>query len=229
MSDNERRVVKMFGALTAQERALLILQAWKEGKEEDAAVRLTLPYEQAREFNHLVFLMNEVNCSLGTYVSYLYEKTAQLDLCFAWLQSLTVLALSDSDRLDDVERFARDPAAFSPEQLKQLEAARGDISRIVGYSGVRNALLGFLSEGIQRGWQAVRATELVIEEAVREFSGVDPALPLVREQLERAKERIEDICSSLRPYLGRVELPEPGEAEVDHVRLILERAERLYE
>jgi exonuclease VII small subunit len=228
VSDAERRVVKMFGALTAVERALLILQAWKEGREEDAAVRLTLPYEQGREFDHLIFLMNEVNCSLGTYISFLYEKAAQLDLFFGWLHSLTILALSHSDRLDDVLQLAKDPAAFSRKQLKELEAAREEVRQIVGYSGVREMLLSSLSDGMQRGWRDVRSVELVVEEAVKEFEGEDPLLPQVRKVLDGARKKIEDVRSSLRPYLGKFELIEPDEAEVEHVRLILKRAERLY-
>ena len=63
MSGNQR-LDRLYPALTAKERALLVLRAWKADQQEDAAVRRTMPSDQARDFNHYIHLMNAANGGL---------------------------------------------------------------------------------------------------------------------------------------------------------------------
>lgn len=53
MTSKERRLDKVSETLTAKERALLVLRAWKEDREEDPTWRWTMPSEQVAEFNRL--------------------------------------------------------------------------------------------------------------------------------------------------------------------------------
>ncbi len=48
------RLDKLYPGLTAQERALLVLQAWKEGTDEDPQARKTMPSSQVDEFNRYI-------------------------------------------------------------------------------------------------------------------------------------------------------------------------------
>ena len=57
----DARLNKLMPALTARERAILILRSWKEKTPEDPLWRLTLPQNQATEFSRLIDLMNAVN------------------------------------------------------------------------------------------------------------------------------------------------------------------------
>lgn len=83
----------MFSALTAKERALLILQAWKEDREEDPQIRWTMPPEQVLEFNHYIFLMNTVNIELGTLLSYISSLIDQLSVRLGWLQTIELCSM----------------------------------------------------------------------------------------------------------------------------------------
>ena len=157
MSDQGRRVGKMFLALTARERALLILKAMKEDGEADAAARLTMPDEQRHEFNHFIFLMNGVNCDLGTFTAYLCAMVGQLSLRLGWL--ITVALLNDY----------------------------GDKGMERRWDRIETVLKETLTDGIAQYWRQVRAVEAVVEEARAEFGGEDPCVPFIRSKLDEAK------------------------------------------
>jgi hypothetical protein len=83
-----QRLDRLYPALTAKERALLVLRAWKEDQEEDSQVRRTMPQSQAPDFNHYVNLMNAANLDAGKYIVVLNGIVNQLGLKHAWLASL---------------------------------------------------------------------------------------------------------------------------------------------
>lgn len=113
MSTTERRLVKMFSALNAKERGVLVLQALKEEREEHPAVRLTMSHEQCREFNHYIFLMNTVNFELGTFLSYLQAMAQQMQIRFGWLQSLIMWSKVASGLTSYIRLFCREPVIQS--------------------------------------------------------------------------------------------------------------------
>src|SRR5690606_11772143 len=57
----DSRLSRLSPVLTAQERAVLVLEAWKDGKPEDPGWRSQMPREQAHAFNQLIDLMNAAN------------------------------------------------------------------------------------------------------------------------------------------------------------------------
>jgi hypothetical protein len=83
-----QRLDRLYPALTAKERALLVLRAWKEDQEEDSQVRRTMPQSQAPDFNHYIHLMNAANLDMGKYIVVLNGMVNQLGLKHAWLASL---------------------------------------------------------------------------------------------------------------------------------------------
>ncbi len=91
MSGTRARLGKLFPALTAKERAILVLKAWKEDGEEDPLVRDTMPAEQGVEFNRLIDLMNAVNRELGPYLALLHALVGRLGLRHGWLMSLKTM------------------------------------------------------------------------------------------------------------------------------------------
>ena len=62
----------------------------------------------------------------------------------------------------------------------------------------------------------------------REFDGKDPVVPRVRCTLDATKEKIEEVRRGVQRYVGQLEVPEPDEDDLEMVRTILRRAERLY-
>jgi hypothetical protein len=199
MSDQGRRVGKMFSALTARERVLLILRAIKEGGEADPAVRFTMPDEQCQVFNHYIFLMNGVNCDLGTFTAYLSAMVGQLNLRLGWL--ITVALLNDC----------------------------GDNGMERRWSKIETALTETLVDGIAQYWRQVKAVEAVIEEARKEFGGEDPCVPFIRSKLDEAKAQLEKMHERLQELGVATELPEISDEDLEAPRKIMQHAERIYE
>jgi len=199
MSDQGRRIGKMLSALTARERVLLILRAIKEGGEADPAVRFTMPDEQRHEFNHYIFLMNGVNCDLGTFAMYLKAMVGQLNLRLGWL--ITVALLIDCADKGMEQRWSR----------------------------IETVLTETLTDGIGQYWRQVKAVEAVVEEVRKEFGGEDPCVPLVRSTLDEAKSQLEEIHQRLQELDVAVDLPEISDADLVVPRGIVQHVERIYE
>ena len=86
MTGKDRRLSRLSSVLTAQERALLVLRSWKEGREEDPSWRSTMPDEQVLEFNRYIRLMNGVNRNLGPLLLHLEASVEMLSLRLGWLR-----------------------------------------------------------------------------------------------------------------------------------------------
>jgi hypothetical protein len=192
-------VGKLFSALTARERALLILRAIKEGGEPDPVVRFTMPEEQRQEFNHYVFLMNGVNRDLATFTLYLGAMVGQLNLRLGWL--ITLMMLIDC----------------SDNEMEQR------------WRGLETGLTETLVDGIAQNWRQVKAVEAVVEEARKEFGGEDPCAPLIRSKLDEAKSQLEEIHQRLQEFDVATELPEITDADLVVPRGIMQHPERIYE
>lgn len=199
MTDQGRRVAKMFSALTARERVLLILRAIKEDGEPDPAVRFTMPDEQRQEFNHYVFLMNGVNCDLGTFTAYLSAMVGQLNLRLGWL--ITVALLIDCGDKGMERRWRR----------------------------IETVLKESLVDAIAQYWRLVKAVEAVVEEAREEFGGEDPCVPFIRSKLDEAKAQLEEMHERLQELYVTTELPEISDEDLEAPRGIMQHAERIYE
>jgi hypothetical protein len=76
------RLDRLASSLTARERALLVLRAWKEDREEDRSWRSSMPDAQAPAFNHYVARMTGVNNGLIPYVLLLRAEVDKLQLRF---------------------------------------------------------------------------------------------------------------------------------------------------
>ena len=104
-------------ALSAQERAILVLEAWKDGRQEDPAWRLHMPQEQAKAFNYYIDLMNKANGVLGRLVSHLHVEAEKVELREGWLLSLTVW----QDHVDEISQAVH-AEVKAPAGRKRLEA-----------------------------------------------------------------------------------------------------------
>jgi len=351
-----QRLDRLYPALTAKERALLVLRAWKGDQEEDVQVRRTMPQSQAPDFNHYIHLMNAANHDLGKYITVLNLIAGQLGLKHAFLASLqlwgirvwdlaTYIALhtnepiteSEHRRLVEKARAEMIPLADLAEVLVEsydgwteadmeppedpddgpvvrqrawngmVAQKKAELSRLVeegvldgrrsgrrllvnngsfydwlgepvpvcpdwgvGYDVMpddqagrverlkkerldaqeaisrspTSPLLEFLEEklgrrvtdrqerwdeamaalrqslreGVPWCWQELRAVEMVLDEVAQEFDGEDPLLPPVREVLDKTRQDLVDLHSSLPHVDAEVDLPELDEERVEWLR-----------
>jgi hypothetical protein len=82
------RLDRLTSALSAKERAILVLRSMKDETPEDPLWRQAMPQQQVREFNRLIGLMNVVNRELALVIGRLAQKTAELQVRESWLVSL---------------------------------------------------------------------------------------------------------------------------------------------
>jgi hypothetical protein len=59
---------------------------------------------------------------------------------------------------------------------------------------------------------------MVLDEVAQEFDGEDPLLPPVREVLDKTRQDLVDLHSSLSHVDAEVDLPEPDEERIEHLR-----------
>lgn len=129
MSTTDSRLNRLYPALTAKERALLVLQAWKEDAEEDRLVRSTMPDGQAAEFNRCIALMNGVNKHLGPFVVILNEHVSQLNLKRGWMLTLQLWGMHSSDLGMYIFCHTKEPICES-DHAKLLAVARAQMAPV---------------------------------------------------------------------------------------------------
>jgi hypothetical protein len=122
MSASRGRLDKLYPGLTAKERAILVLQAWKRDEHEDPQVRLTMPDSQGAQFNYYIDLMNGVH-DLTPYVIVVNQGVAQLGLKFAWLSTFDLWGLNASILGDYICFDTKEPITES-DHKRRVEEAR---------------------------------------------------------------------------------------------------------
>jgi len=70
----EQRLNRVYPALSAKERGLLVLQAYKAGEKPDRLIYDTTPNAQGPEFNRYIRLMNALNVELATVLTIMREQ-----------------------------------------------------------------------------------------------------------------------------------------------------------
>ena len=252
MTGKDSRLDRLAESLTARERAVLILQAWKEGKREDRSWRWTMPDEQAVEFNRLIDLMNGVNIRLGPLVIALRLEVDKLSLRLGWLSTIALWQLHAYTIADEMELHdddhdestslkkrstKRTPAKAARERARAAfhQGPTAPVPHLPeldleGEGSMIDELVAYkkkvLRKGIDEQWRQLRTVEIVVADAQKEFGGEDPAHPEMRHVLDHVKEELQGLHEDVRRYTGPFELAEPGEDEIGWVRSIVEQGVR---
>ncbi len=85
MSGKRRRLDRLYPALSAKERAILVLRALKADSEEDPEVRRTMPNSQVDSFNRYMSLIRGVNVGFGFFITRLASLMEYLDAHYGWI------------------------------------------------------------------------------------------------------------------------------------------------
>ena len=118
----DQRLSRLAPALTAQERAILVLEAWKDGRREDPAWRKHMPQEQVHAFNRYIELMNQANLVLGKVAGVLDMQAQMIRLREAWLVDVTLWLEHVDEIRRAVRRSVREPITESEHQALVEEA-----------------------------------------------------------------------------------------------------------
>ena len=119
----DSRLARLAPSLTAQERAILILEAWKDDRPEDPSWRRSMPPEQSSAFNRYIDLINTANPILGHLITALYHQARELELREVWMIDLT-LWQEHVDEIREAVRLAVEEPITQSDYEAKLVAAR---------------------------------------------------------------------------------------------------------
>jgi hypothetical protein len=119
------RLDRLTSALSAKERALLVLRSMKERTPEDPLWRQTMPNDQVREFNRLIELMTIANREFAFLIAMIEKELEKLDLYSSWLYTLHLWRLNLADINFTASLVAREAITRSVHE-KLVETARDE-------------------------------------------------------------------------------------------------------
>jgi hypothetical protein len=231
----DQRLDRLYPALTAKERGLLVLHACKAGDKPDPLIYRTTPSAQGPAFNRYIRLMNACNVELATVLMMIREQIGKTDLKYAWFMTLCLWGIEtqflgdevlartkDRTLRRDVRRMmARAPGDLTvPVDLTLPHAERDPFKKGYGDEMVRAVLFG-IKQGLEQHWCELRSIEIVLAEVAEEFDGEDPLQPDVRALLDGCLASCTTLRDQVADYVA-VELPEPAEKDIALVRRLIE-------
>ena len=161
MSILDSRLNRLIPTLTATERAVLVLRALKEKREEDPSWRATMPPDQTRVFSNLIGLMNACNIQVAAAILVLELKVDAVWTKALWAACMSVLAEGRRPR----------------KRLRVVDALPAQLYKAIALESAA-------------AWRELRALEILIDELTEEFGGEQPLRPVDEQSLLNSKERI---------------------------------------
>ncbi len=200
---DDRRIERLYPALTAGERVLLILGDRQRGEPDDPKVRSTMPRDQEQDFARLLRDTGIANIEIGMLILALYEATRAEEWRLLWFEGWVAHHndLVASRTGPDKRRVP--PALRPPIDLDALpdETLAGQAPLVL--KGSRDAVVGIADQA--------QAIADILEEFSGELGGADPLRPEAREYLEETEERLARLIGTLELWLGPIERGDAGE------------------
>ncbi len=125
MSGLDGRADRLYPALTAQERALLVLEAANADRRPAWQVRSTMPAAQVAEFNRYIAIMRGVATLVTPYAAMIEQDVTNLQLRFTLLATLSQWATDRAALADYIALHAGEPCTAG-EFADHVVAARAD-------------------------------------------------------------------------------------------------------
>ncbi len=118
----EQRLDRLLPALSAKERAILMLRGFKADKEQDRQLLNTAPDRQATELNRLIGMMNAANGGLAHVIVIIGERVKQDELRLQWLSWARICALEMWAIGSRFHVSSREPITESEYRLREAQA-----------------------------------------------------------------------------------------------------------
>ena len=231
MTLGDRRLDRLYPALSAKERAILILRAWKAGDDPEPQIRSTIPNNQVFAYDRLIALMRRASGDLTNVILVVVQLVEQLSLRWCWLASLHVAALNAEDVASVALAAVRGKERIALRRALRPRMARfamslcgdprwGQADEVQRMSGdvIAAGLIAAMREIWPQRWQELRAVEIVLDEVAQEFDGEDPLDPEVRILLDTCRADLLDLKERIEPYTGKVKVDDPEEELLNRLR-----------
>lgn len=229
MTGKKARLDKLCTALTAQERAILVLRSWKDGQDEDGQIRGTMPLGQVTELNAYIDLMHGIS-DLAPFILLLQQHAAQLGLRSAWLSTLDFWAITAFSLASYIWFDTKEPITES-DHKRRVEEARSKTAAVVELAEVLTERHdGWTEDDLEpaeddeepvvsdKAWNRVLAQKK--KELAAEFDGEDPLPPPVRSLVDETRAELQQLIEKTQRRVGPFGLPDPDEDALAKLRTI---------
>ncbi len=122
---------------------------------------------------------------------------------------------------DSLDHAPLRPVVYISEKVQE-QVAREWAREPTMLDGLADPHEDVLREGVVEQGRLLRAAEIIVDEAAERFGGEDPALPRVRDLIDRTVGRLEDARKGPESYTGPLDAEEPDDELVDNVRALVE-------
>ena len=219
----DARLSRLSPGLTARERAVLILKADRDKRPEDPSWQRTLPSEQRDEFNRLIGLMNGSNKYLPLFITMVEGWAAQMEVRLHWWETMVGYgaALWHLAQLVPVDRREEAEAAVAPYR-PQVELPWNAKTTGQSWLQASDAMEEVTKECVAHLWDDLMAIDTVLAEAAAALGGEDPLRPVMRGQLEKARQTL----SLLHHFLSgeeALQVRQPSEEALELARVYFDK------
>ena len=224
---SDSRLNKLMPALTAKERAILILRSFREQTPEDPHWRSTMPLEQSSQINQYICLMNACNIYIPLYITMVAQHCEKLWLRVYWMQSM-IQSGRQIWELGKLIPLTKRAAA------QQLVAGSYPVVELPWDAEEHEYSWLTILENMQEGlrvwlvslWQELRSIDVVVNEVAEEFDGEDPLVPTMRRLVENTRRDLQLLHRAFDSY-DPLELTEPDDEAMTLARKYFDNGYRL--
>jgi len=219
----DARLSRLSPALTARERAILILKADRDKTHEDPSWLRTLPSEQRDEFNRLIGLMNASNKYLPLFITMVEGWAQQMEVRLNWWITLTLYGTAlwelgklvpPSKRTQAVEAMA----GFFP----FIELPWDGTDHELSWLNVADSMLKTTRQCVAHLWDDLTAIDTVLADVAVQFGGENPLRPVMRGQLEKARGTL-TLLNHLLSGADAVQATEPSQEALELARIYFDK------
>ena len=123
------RLNRLYPALGAHERGMLVLQACKAGETPYLSIYTTMPADQAGEFGRMVRVVNAINVEVAAVIFMVREQVRLIDLRYGWMMTL-VLGGIDVKKLGDTVLALTQNRKLRAAAAKAIKSAPGSLTQV---------------------------------------------------------------------------------------------------
>jgi len=221
MTTTEKRLDEAVLALTASERAVLILRPWIAGGEANHRLRKHAPSDQKEEVERIEQAINDYNQKLFQALAFVLEWVTLSDTELAWLECLAgFLKREDANRSRSSARGTLPPPKRAwKRDLPMLygKLANDSEEPPSDWPGARERLMRDVSRSLQLRWSEYVAWQQVRAD-LKEVMGEEMLHVQGREVIEAIGQKVTEMREALERLSGPVDLGRPTAEQMEVAR-----------
>jgi hypothetical protein len=217
----EKRLDDASAALTARERAVLILRPWIAGGDGDNRLRKNMPAVQKAEVERIESAINQLNADLYSSLAFASEWLWTANVRLAWLECLDGFLRREAARGKPPSKM---PPLPKPNRafLRDLPPLYGtvlgeDAPAPADWEAARSLLLTDVALAVQLRWQECVAWKAVGAE-LEAVMGEEMLHRDILDAFERLGAKVLEMHDALQAFAGPTTLLPPSDEHLENAR-----------